>query len=494
MGLNKNRVLFVAPTKTTPVKESGTPVQKIRSSMSLPGATILGAVAASGFETLFLDLGAEDRDERWWVSGRVLACGASSKEAARRIAAMMPEFVLITSMFTFEHMVVDKLVRAIKRACPGVCVILGGAHASVRPEWHFEESNADFIVIGEGEETIVELLRELACKDPDPRRVCGIAFRGPDGRVGRTTPRRILKKLDGPWCYDKVLLRDDGKPRYIERECRKSPIYVADAIGEDVATFAMLGSRGCPHRCKYCTATIRTGRSIRHMGAERMFSHFQTARLEYGAAVFCNQADTFGLHSEDLRFLEIVRDYRRSSLDRAFVLNNPNAFFLQQFFPRRSGYELNLAFLDLLVEAGFNTVTVAIETLSQRFNHKVDWSGIPPEQLIELCQAIREREMRTDIYMMYGFPDETVEEFDNDLRMAEHLMPCVDLITWNSLSLLPGTDYYEEFVVRPSREGAYRKLISEGYGCYYPIKELNLSQVSVERFRDALVPYGQSWI
>src|ERR1035437_9780260 len=97
---------------------------------------------------------------------RIAGYGLSDRAVLERVAALQPKYTLLTSMFTFEQVLVDRLVRAIKGTLPRVTVILGGIHASVRPEWHFEESNPDFIVIGEGEKTIVELLRELEKPEP----------------------------------------------------------------------------------------------------------------------------------------------------------------------------------------------------------------------------------------------------------------------------------------------------------------------------------------
>ena len=494
MTVNQKKVLFISPCKTSAIGRDRDPVQKLRTNMSLPGVMILGALEKAGCETYFMDLTTEDWGHQWMVGNHVLAYGLSSQDTVNRIEYLKPDFVIITSMFTFECMLVDELVQAIKRSFPDVCVILGGIHASQRPEWHFEVSEPDFIVIGEGEETIVELVLAFDRCNFDPSMIPGIAFRDNTGKIVRTRVRHLLRQLNRPWALNAVLLSLSGTPRYLEQQSRKAPAYVDDIIGENIPAAALYGSRGCPRSCSYCSATRRTGRTIRHVGAIFLFRQFLKMRQEYGVGAFANQADTFGLVPDDLDFLGMVKEYRQSSGDTSFVLNNPNAFFLEQFFPKERNREINLDFLELLRNAGINTITIAIETLSQRFSGKVNWGEIRPEMVYELCRTIRAMGFKSDIYMMYGFPGQTEEEFAADLRFGVELASLVDLITWSALSLFPGTRLYDKYVVRSGKENAYRRIICEGYSAYYPREEFNLSEVNGKRFSDSLSQFGQSWV
>jgi anaerobic magnesium-protoporphyrin IX monomethyl ester cyclase len=489
------RLVFVSPARTAAIAAGGQPVQKLRTNMSLPAATVLGALDGCAFEAHFVDLAAEGWNERRMVGDHLVAYGLSDDQAVERIAALRAKYILVTSMFTFEQMVVDSLVRAIKSKLPEAHVILGGIHASVRPEWHLEESSPDFIVIGEGERTIVELLMELGRDNADPSSVRGIAYRGSDGQIKRAEPRERLGDLNKPWCVEKVLRKPDGQARYVERLTRKSPVYAAQSLGEDVPTYALYGSRGCPYGCPYCPTLPRDGHIVHHMGAARMFDDFLRARREYGVGVFYNQSDTFGFHSEDIRFLEMVRDYRHCSGDDAFVLNNPNAFFAHLFFPSRLHYQLDEDLVDLLADAGINVVTLAVETFSQRFNKKIDWDRIGYEDIAELCKLLHARGVKTDIYMMYGFPDQERQEFDADLRMAEKLSAWADSVTWHFMTLLPGTSYYEDTVSSGRvKEQEYRRVVRAGYSFFYPIEQFNLSKVRTRYLKEAVASFGPAWV
>lgn len=487
-------VLFIAPGKTSAIDAKGKTVQKIRSNMCLPAVFILGALKESGFLVDFMDLTADGPGDYQLLGTNLLGYSLRMETLLERIEQTKPGCILLTSMFAFEQVMIDIIIDSIKSNFPNIIIILGGIHASIRPEWHYLESGPDYIVIGEGEHTIIHLLNELSKPYPDPNSVPGVAFRETDGTIVKTLPAAKIDTLSTPWALATVLQNPYGSNRYLEQFSRKAPIYVDHLLGEDLPSATFLGSRGCPRGCNYCSATPRTGKTIRHVGATFLFDQFMQMRQKFGVAAFANQADTFGVHPADQEFLQMVREYRKCSGDTAFVINNPNAFFLEQFFLKKAGRPLDIRLLELLRDAGFITITIAIETLTPRFNQKVDLDRITPDRVHELCSVIRAMGFKQDIYMMYGFPGQTADEFNIDLRFGEKLSETADLITWSALSLFPGTRLYEEYVMKPGREDEYRRILGEGYSAYFPRDEFNLSEVEGQYFRDAIAPFGQSWV
>jgi radical SAM superfamily enzyme YgiQ (UPF0313 family) len=489
------RVLFISPCRTAPISENGQPVQKLRTNFSLPGATVLGALEAAEYEVFFIDAAAEGWDQSRMLGDHVLTYGLTDEAVLERIEEIDPRWVLITSMFSFEQVLVDQLVRVIKARFPKKPVVLGGIHASIKPEWHFEDSNPDFIVLNEGEEAIVQLLGALEQDVPNVAKIPGIAYRDTSGIIRKTLPSERLANLDRPWALDSVLLLPNEQPRYIERLTRKSPVYASESLPDDSPTFALYGSRGCPFGCPYCPTLPRDGAVIRHMGADRMFRDFLKARKQYQVGVFYNQADTFGFHEEDRRFLRMVADYRQQTGDTKFVTNNPDAFFVHLFFPRSLGYQLDEELVNLLSIAGLNVVTLAVETFSARFNKKIDWQYICPEQITELCHVLHDKGIRTDIYMMYGFPGQTQDEFDRDLRHASALLEHADTISWHFCTLLSGTNYYDA-AIASSRitEAGYRRDVRNGYSFFYPVDDYNLSGVPTAHLRASVADFGMAWV
>jgi radical SAM superfamily enzyme YgiQ (UPF0313 family) len=400
-------------------------------------------------------------------------------------------------MFTTEYFLVDELVNTIRGSFPDATIILGGIHASIKPEWHFEESSPDFIVIGEGEETIVELLKHLKSDSPiDRNEIKGLCFRNSEGSIVKTSNRPPLKKLDYKIHLNNIILREDGTHRYIDKFSRKSPIYVDEKIGEDVPSIALYPSRGCPSDCDYCTASRRDGKIIRHMGAQSLWDYFYHARKDYNIRIFYNQSDTFGINENDWIFLRMVANYRKESNDENFIINNPNAFFVRSFFKRRGDTTIvNKERIDLIQSAGISVITLAIETFTPRFNKKINFEQITFQNILSLCEELKSRNIKNDIYMVYGYPGQEMHEFKNDCELISQLKPLVSWINWYFCILLPGSKYYEE----AQRNGEldeknYRETIREGYSFFYPKDEFNLSKIPTKTFIDYISEYGQAWV
>lgn len=474
--------------------KNGHSSQKIRCNVSVAAATILGVIEAAGYEIGFIDVSAEGNSYLTTSAG-LLVKGLTDQIVTQRIADFRPNVILITSMFVAEQFMVDRLVCICRMCAPNCQIVVGGIHASSRPEWHFDDAAPDFVVIGDGEETVVELLAALS--DPEARfeNIPGLMFRNSVGELVRTDPRIKLEGLTKPWALDVVLRCADGRIRYRDVDCRKSPLYGTGVGDSDAGTFVLFASRGCPFSCGYCTSTRRTGNQITHMGADMMFTQFRSARETYGVSVFANQADTFGQHPADLEFLRRVADYRATTTDSAFVLNNPNAFFLRRFFSRGPNPEIDENFIRLLKAAGFNVVTIAVETTIQRFNHKITWSRITQEHALDLARAIRAAGMHLDVYMMFGFPGETELEFGADIRFGQQIARVADAVTWHKVSLLPDTEFYDSYIVKAGLEGEYRRFVQTGQGsCFFrDTEELNLSEISSERMRAAVNEFGPGW-
>lgn len=447
-----------------------------------------------GIEVQFFDCAVDGSVAYQMQSPHTAMVGDMGESLMQLIADTGVTTVLISSTCTSEQIVVDQLIRGIKSRFPKIVVILGGIHASVKPSWHFDQSDPDYIVIGEGEHTIAELLLKHGQSNFNPSEVAGLVLRDSNGRLVSTGARPRLTNVNSPWAIQKILKRPDGTFRYFDSGTRKSHIYASGLCERRAASFAFYGSRGCPFSCPYCATTPRDGRRIRHMGASRMFDDFIIARQEFGVSVFYNQADTFGLHPEDRRFVKLIAEYRCQSSDRNFVLNNPNAFFLNSLFAEKPRDAPDEAFIDDLLAAGFNVVTLAIETFSQRLNRKVNFDRVDFDDVVTLCQVLKRKGLRVDLYMMYGLPDQEMWEFERDWEYAYRLRPIVDTISWHAFTLLPGTIYFEE-AIRTGRitEKLYRETMNQGIGFFTFDNRLNFSRIPAEIFVDHLADYEPAW-
>jgi anaerobic magnesium-protoporphyrin IX monomethyl ester cyclase len=162
------------------------------------------------------------------------------------MARLRPQVVGITSV-TLNHHIAEDIARAVRAVDPAVPIVMGGPHVSFEIEGSFRslDKALDYVAIGEGEHTMVELLRALEGR-MDLRDVRGLAARDPhSGKVGRNAARPLEDDLD--------TLPDPA------RDLMPLSRYLAFDSHASVVT-----SRGCPYECIFCSAPAWTGRRVRY--------------------------------------------------------------------------------------------------------------------------------------------------------------------------------------------------------------------------------------
>ncbi|MBI5883238.1 MAG: cobalamin B12-binding domain-containing protein [Elusimicrobia bacterium] len=200
-----------------------------------------------------------------------MAEGLGVDEAVERILAADPA-VLGISMVSAVVFLSEEIARKVKERKPSVVVVVGGAHVSAVPEETLTRMrHFDIGIIGEGEKTIVELVRALKASGGRPSDlggVDGIIYRKGSELV-RTKPRAYIDDLDTlPFpAYD--LLPDLRAYRMPGDNLKRLP------------TTSVVASRGCPKECTFCDrATF--GRRFRSHGTDYLIRLVKHLVKEYG--------------------------------------------------------------------------------------------------------------------------------------------------------------------------------------------------------------------
>lgn len=151
---------------------------------------------------------------------------------------LKPKIVGVTS-YTFNFSVAQKIIEEIKRVEPRITTVMGGVHVSALPEEVLRDTPPlDFVVIGEGEYTFLELCRKVLNEEP-AEHVRGIALRK-DGRFIVNPPRELIKDINELPLPNRDLL-----------SFKKYPVAIVQT------------SRGCPYNCIFCHINRIYGRKIR---------------------------------------------------------------------------------------------------------------------------------------------------------------------------------------------------------------------------------------
>ena len=178
MMVQAKRITFVHPHGENWV--SGTKdIVRLANVMPPHGLLMLAAVAErAGFPATLLDFFAHPLPE---------------DQAVQAVLATHPDAIGFSAT-TAGFMGGYRLAVRLKQARPDIPILFGGPHPTSLWSRLLREFPAlDMIVVGEGEETLLELLQADLVPSPD---IAGLAYRGRDGELFFTGPRRALSDLD----------------------------------------------------------------------------------------------------------------------------------------------------------------------------------------------------------------------------------------------------------------------------------------------------------
>jgi radical SAM superfamily enzyme YgiQ (UPF0313 family) len=314
----------------------------------------------------------------------VYDCGRNWNDPERFRRALLAERpdVVGLSAITYEGPVMEGMARLCRETLPGVPVIAGGSHPSAYPERCARA--VDYVVIGEGERTAVELVGALTRGERDPRSVHGVAwFDEARGAAAYAPAREPIEDLDAlPFpAWDLV---DPG-------------IYWRSDPLSGMARrpyMLLLTSRGCPYRCIYCHEVL--GKRFRARSPDNVLREMALIRARYGVDDFEIIDDVFNL--DRARMVALLG--RLGASPRRPKLHFPNGLRADL---------LDAELIRLLRRAGALTLHAAIETTSPRLQ-RLARKNLNVERVGENIALAVEQGLYVVGFFMLGFPTETYEE------------------------------------------------------------------------------------
>jgi anaerobic magnesium-protoporphyrin IX monomethyl ester cyclase len=316
--------------------------------------------------------------------------------------------------------------------------ILGGPGASNLPPFKIYESGYSIICYGEGERTIVELIKafegELSLEE-----VHGISFLQ-HGKEVKTPPRAPIENLDEIPFPARNLL-----------DMKKYLSIWKEKMG--VAATQIVSSRGCPFSCRFCSKDV-FGRRARFISPSRVVEEMRQLYDEYKAEMIFFDNDLF-------------------TLNRKWVMDFCQA--IEEELPgRRWGAQARVGTVDkemlfLMKRSGCTDLMFGVESGSQRILDFLG-KGIWVEEIKRTFKLVNEAGIKGGIYLIVGVPGERQEDMDDTKRLISELKPkSMDMCF---LTPIPGTEIFEAtkslikedadfFNFNESIESVYRKEVFE---------------------------------
>jgi len=324
-------------------------------------------------------------------------------------------------------------------------IVIGGIHATMDPE--SLTSHFDLICHGEGEDLVSELARRTQEGRP-PGDIPGLWIR--EGRsFVRNPAHELLRDLDD------YPLPDYDLARQFILDGRRIVPMTQDHVERDF--FVILGSRGCPHQCTYCSnraikERFPWRRRVRHYPVDPLLGHLKAAAQAFPRIrSFWIDDDTFFAKKRE----EIEEFSRRYALEVGkpfLVLISPWTFDEDK--------------LRFLVEAGLCRLIMGIQSGSENTTRYTYDRNLTRSRLMEIARALhRYSEKMVVCYDFIGMnPFENEADLADTIRFIRDLPPPFFIYN-NNLAFYPGTALYMRAVAEgiPVQDRVKHSEVELGY-------------------------------
>ena len=217
---------------------------------------------------------------------QVLDCQAERvdwKKLEKRIQTFQPDIVAPSALATCNAYISARVLETAKRVDPDTATVVGGQHFTGLAQESLETyPEIDVVIRGEGEQTLAELVKALEEKEPLSN-VKGISFRH-NGEIIRTADRPLIENLD-----------DLPFPGYHFVEDHVSKYHFKMMAGTGTGYALVEASRGCPHRCTFCSQWAFWRGTWRTKSPERIADELEYCYREFGTRFLWLTDDNFGL-------------------------------------------------------------------------------------------------------------------------------------------------------------------------------------------------------
>jgi|Deesub1362A_J573_1020465.scaffolds.fasta_scaffold00013_49 anaerobic magnesium-protoporphyrin IX monomethyl ester cyclase len=353
-----------------------------------------GAVREAGFEPIVYD---------------AMTKRHSLETIAKKIADVNPDYVATTAI-TATVLDALEVLRVAKEINPDIITIIGGVHPTFLYDEVLENKYVDYVVRGEGEETIKELLLALeGGRGLD--RVRGIAYRS--GRqVITTSARPFIQDLDGlSPAWDLIDWKDY---RYF--------VIPRSRLG------AVSTSRGCSHNCAFCSQQKFWHQSWRGRQPESVVKELEHLTRTYGVNVFLIPDEH---PTQDRERWERLLDL--------LIERDLGIYLLME--TRAEDIVRDRDILYKYRKAGVVHIYIGVEATRQETLDLIK-KDMKVETGAEAIRLIHEHGMITETSFILGFPDETKKSIRNTLRLSKFYNP--DFAHFLALAPWPYADMFKE--------------------------------------------------
>lgn len=292
----------------------------------------------------------------------------------------------------------------------GLIVIVASSDATDQFQT-YHEVGADYVIHGEGELTLVELIGQLKRKGNGDG-IPGISYLH-KGHVTKTSPRPVSRHLDSLPMPAWHLIDHSAYKSVWSEKSRPMELNIAT-------------TRGCPFKCNWCAKPIY-GNRYNSRSVPNVVDEIAFLVEDFGIDHFWFCDDIFGLKPG---WVQEFRDH----LDL-------RGLKIHYKIQSRVDLLLKEDTIDALITSGLNIVWIGAESGSQKILDAMD-KGTRVEQIYQVTRMLRQRHAKIGFFLQFGYLTEDKTDIQKTIDMVLDLMP--DEIGVSVSYPLPGTGFYEQ--------------------------------------------------
>jgi magnesium-protoporphyrin IX monomethyl ester (oxidative) cyclase len=381
------------------------------------GLGYLGAVLENaGIEVKIVDCLMAGWNHRVEIEKDIIRVGLPFYQIEDIIRDYGPDMLGVNSMFTKQRDNAHKIYELAKKVDSNIITVAGGGHPTVLPELVLADRNVDFLVLGEGEDTTLELVRGIEA-ETDISRIDSIGYRE-NGHIKIIPKTRFIEDLDRLPMPARHLLNMEmyfglKSSHGSRRKRRFSPI---------------ITSRGCPAGCTFCSAHRVWGRRFRPRSPENVIAEMKHIKEKYGIEEIVFEDDNVTLNVKRAERLFDMMIEERLGL----VWDTPNGV---------AAFALNENIIDKMKASGCYKLNLALESGNQYVLDHIIKKPLKLERAKQLVKYAQNIGLDIGIFLIMGMPGETRQQIQDSFNLVKELgtyTPHISVAT-----PYPGSELYE---------------------------------------------------
>ncbi len=386
-------------------------------------ASAAAVLEKKGHEVLIIDAPTEGWENLEELDATKYRVGLNAQVIADRIKDWKPDVVVVEVPFSGWSKTAFEVVSIAKKVSGDIVVVLFGLHPSSRPEACLSDSETDFVVVGEPEVTINELVDAIQAKKASFQSINGLGF-WENGKITLTAKRAYILDLDTLPLPARHLL-----PMKVYAEAvKQNPLR-----GEITKPYTIVvTSRGCPFSCVFCTHCIVWGKKWRPRSPKNVVDEVEHVIKTYGI--------------KQIDFADDNMTWSRERMAQICDLIVERGLRFEWFTPNGVRADtLDEALLRKMKKAGCKKIRLAPESGVQRVVTDIAKKNLELKKVEEAIVAARKVGIKVGCFFVMGLIGETKADIEETIRYAYKLKGLgAESFVFSIAMPLYGTAFYEQ--------------------------------------------------